>query len=315
MLADAVVTSALYKISLATGAATFVRNVASAQTAFDGLALVSRAVTLYGLTSPDHASAPGGAIITVLSAVRARCCRCRLAPPSAVSGPDDWRAGGGGVAFRHGRYVGITTTGRLLRINAVNGQSPCRSRRSAFRSRFNVRGLRLRSGRRSAASRPTRPELAASCRTPAWRTQGNGSAFTGAVALAYAPAAGALPASTHRPTAWFVRQRPPAAAAPVLALGTDVGPLTSFDISAADGTGFAAITAPRRRDDASFAISLLTAPRCRSPSSAAPPLFRGLASCPGRGGAGRGLQRLSAWKRADPRWCVRRARPDRSPCG
>ena len=122
LLADAAAPSGSTRSISTTGAATFVRNVFAADRV-RGLALVSRAVTLYGLTSPT-ASAPGGAIITVLSAVPGTLLPMPSGAPVPINGLD---TGELVVAIdtrpATGDLVGVTSTGRLMRINPVNGQT------------------------------------------------------------------------------------------------------------------------------------------------------------------------------------------------
>ena len=122
VLADAAPPNRLYKINLTTGAATFVRKINIFER-IRGLALVSRAVTIYGLTSPTG-SAPGGAIITALSAVPGTLLPMPSGAPVAITG---LTTGESVVAIdtrpATGDLVGVTSTGRLLRINPVNGQT------------------------------------------------------------------------------------------------------------------------------------------------------------------------------------------------
>jgi Domain of unknown function (DUF4394)/Calx-beta domain/Bacterial Ig domain len=254
VLADAAAPSALYKINLTTGAATFVRNIFLADRA-RGLALVSRAVTLYGLTSPT-ASAPGGAIITVLSAVPGTL----LPMPSGAPVPITGLTSGEEVLAidtrpSTGDLVGVTSTGRLLRINPVNGQSLFMAQVSVAFS-GNVAGFdfspndgQLRITTDTGQNLSVVPDTGAA-------TQETNLNIPGTVALAYTAAGALYGIDEATDTLTFFATPSTGGGAPVLALGTDVGPLTSFDVSVADGTGFAAITAPGGTTTRLFAISL-----------------------------------------------------------
>jgi hypothetical protein len=258
LLADAAPPSVLYKINLSTGAATFVRNVFAADRV-RGLALVSRAVTLYGLTSPTG-TAPGGAIITVLSAVPGTLLPMGSGAPVPIAG---LTTGEEVLAIdtrpATGDLIGVTSTGRLLRINPASGQSLQIAELSVALT-GNVVGFdfdpvadpnadRLRITTDSAQNYSVAPNTGVV-------TQETDLNIPGTVAIAYT-AAGALygiDASTDTLTLFATPST--GGGAPVLALGTDVGPLTSFDISAADGIGFAAITAPGGTTTRLFSISL-----------------------------------------------------------
>jgi hypothetical protein len=254
VLADAAAPSALYKVNLTTGAATFVRNIFTADRV-RGLALVSRAVTLYGLTSPT-ATAPGGAIITVLSAVPGTLLPMPSGAPVPITGLTE---GEEVVAIDTrpltGDLFGITSTGRLLRLNPVNGQSLFIAQVNVSISGsvagfdFSPSDDRLRITTDTAQNLSVVPDTGVA-------TQETNLNIPGTVALAYT-AAGLL-YGIDESTDTLTQFTTPSSGggAPVLALGTDVGPLTSFDVSVADGTGFAAITAPGGTTTRLFAISL-----------------------------------------------------------
>jgi hypothetical protein len=254
LLADAAPPSALYKVNLTTGVATFVRTVFAADR-LRGLALVSRAVTLYGLTSPT-AGAPGGAIITVLSAVPGTL----LPMPSGAPVPINGLTTGEQVVAidtrpATGDVIGITSTGRLLRINPVNGQTLPIAQVSVSIA-GNVAGFdfdpiadRLRITTDTAQNLSVVPDTGVA-------TEETPLNIPGTVALAYT-AAGTLYGIDDSTNTLTVFATPSSGGgAPVLALGTDVGPLTSFDISAADGIGFAAITAAGGTSTNLFSVSL-----------------------------------------------------------
>jgi hypothetical protein len=113
--------SGLYRISLITGAATFVRLVGIPER-LRGLALVSRAVKLYALAQPTTA-APGGAIVSVLSPAPGTI----LAQPGEIVGITGLNASEEVVDIdtrpETGALVGLTNTGRLLNIDPLTGQT------------------------------------------------------------------------------------------------------------------------------------------------------------------------------------------------
>jgi hypothetical protein len=112
--------SGLYQINLLSGAATFVRQVLVGER-LRGLALESRAVRLYALAQPTT-DAPGGAIVTVLSA----------APDVVMPGTSIVSIKGLAASEEvldidtrsaTGDLIGLTNTNRLLKIDPVTGQT------------------------------------------------------------------------------------------------------------------------------------------------------------------------------------------------
>jgi hypothetical protein len=254
ILADAAPPNGLYKINLATGAATFVRNINIFER-LRGLALVSRAVTIYGLTSPTVA-APGGAIITTLSAVPGTLLPMPSGAPVVITGLS---AGEQVLAIdtrpATGDLVGVTSTGRLLRIDPENGQTLLMAQVNvAFVG--NVAGFdfhpaddRLRITTDTGQNLSVVPDTGVA-------TEETALNIPGTVGLAYA-ANGTLYGIDEATNSFTVFAAPSTGGgAVVLAMGTDVGPITGFDISAADGTGFAAITAPGGTTTRLFAVSI-----------------------------------------------------------
>jgi hypothetical protein len=254
LLADAAPPIGLYKINLTTGAATFVRNV-NVFERLRGLALVSRAVTIYGLTSPTG-TAPGGAIITTLSAVPGTLLPMPSGAPVTINGLN---AGEEVVAIdtrpATGDVVGLTSTRRLLRINPANGQTALIAEVSiAFLGNvagfdFNPLDDRLRITTDTGQNLSVVPDTGVA-------TEETALNIPGTVGLAYS-ATGALYGIDESTNSFTVFANPSTGGgAVVLPMGTDVGPLTSFDISAADGVGFAAITAPGGTTTRLFSVSI-----------------------------------------------------------
>jgi hypothetical protein len=227
--------SGLYRINLSTGAATLIRQVLVGER-LRGLALLSRAVTLYALASPTT-DAPGGAIATVLSAVPGT-----LSPePGAIVSIKGLAASEEVVDIdvrpATGALVGLTNTGRLLTISPLTGQTTALSQvsiaieGSARAMDFNPLTDRLRIIGDNGQNLSVVPETGVA-------TEQTDLDVTTIVAAAY-DATGVLYAMTDSQVVRFADPST-GVSAPVSTHAAIFGPTTAIDISPADGTAFIA---------------------------------------------------------------------------
>jgi hypothetical protein len=232
--------SGLYRINLASGAATLVRQVLVGER-LRGLALLSRAVKLYALALPTL-DAPAGGIATVLSAVPstfwpqpgALVSIKGLTPQEVVVDID--------VRPSTGALVGLTNGGRLVTIDPLTGQTTVLSQVSIAID-GNVRAMdfnpltdRLRIIGDNRQNLSVVPDTGVATEET--------DLDTNILAAAY-DATGVLYA-VETDTDQFVRFADPSTgvSTPVAPHAGVFGPMTALDISAADGTGFIAQDSP-----------------------------------------------------------------------
>jgi hypothetical protein len=243
--------SGLYRISLVTGAATFIRQVPVGER-LRGLALLSRAVRLYALALPTT-EAPGGAIVTVLSAVPGTI----YLQPGVIVGINGLAASEEVVDIdtrpATGDLVGLTNTGRLLRIDPVTGQTTLLSQVSvavegSVRAMdFNPVTDRLRIIGDNGQNLSVVPDTGVA-------TEETDLDITTIIGAAY-DAAGTLYAMTSTQVVRFATPST-GVSTPVSAHAGIFGASTSFDVSPVDGTAFVAQDANASTAVNLFALSL-----------------------------------------------------------
>jgi hypothetical protein len=114
--------SGLYRLNLNSGVATFVRQVLVGEK-LRGLALLSRAVKLYALAQPTAGTAPAGAIATVYSPAPGTL----MPQPGAIKSITGLNPAEEVLDIdtnpATGAVVGVTSTGRLVTIDPLTGQT------------------------------------------------------------------------------------------------------------------------------------------------------------------------------------------------
>jgi hypothetical protein len=243
--------SGLYKINLGSGAAAFIRLVTVGEK-LRGLALLSRAVKLYALSTPT-ASAPSGAIVSVLSA----------APGTVLAQPGAPVAITGLIPSEEvididtrpatGDLVGLTSANRLLKIDPLTGQTTFMSLVS-LQVEGSVRAMdfhpisgQLRIIGDNGQSMIVVPETGVANEQPDLDV-------TTIVAGAY-DATGAFYAMTNNQLVRFA-DIANGVSTPVSSHGSIFGSSTSLDISPADGTAFIAQDVNLSSNVGLYALSL-----------------------------------------------------------
>jgi hypothetical protein len=241
--------SGLYKINLVSGVATFIRQVLVAER-LRGLALLSRAVTLYTLGQPT-ADAPAGFIGTVLSAAPGT-----FQPQGAVS-ISGLNASEVVVDIdvrpATGHLVGLTNTARLVIINPLTGQTTALStvsvpiEGSVRAMDFNPISGQLRLIGDNGQNLNVTPDTGAAI-------EETDLDVTAIIAAAY-DATGVLYAMT---SSQVVRFNTPSTgvSTPVSTHAAIFGPATAFDISPADGSAFIAQDANASTTTGVFSLQL-----------------------------------------------------------
>jgi hypothetical protein len=243
--------SGLYRINLSSGAATFIRQVLVPER-LRGLALLSRAVTLYTLGRPTD-NAPGGFIGTVLSAApgapqsETRVSIIGLNGSEVVLDID--------VRPATGQLIGLTQTGRLVIINPLTGQTtplstvsvPVEGSGSVRAMDFNPLTDTLRLIGDNGQNLSVVPDTGVA-------TEQTDLDVTTIVAGAY-DANGVFYAITNSQVLRFADVST-GVSTPVSTHAAIFGPFTAFDISPADGTGFIAQDANASTNTGLFSLQL-----------------------------------------------------------
>lgn len=240
--------SSLYGVNLPSGIGTL-RGVIAAGAKVRSLAVLSRAVTLYGLTWNN-------AIVTFLSAVPGTLLPQPAGAAVAITGlaPGELMVS---IDTRPltGELFGLGNAGRLYTIDPATGQTTFVSQVStAFSGApvgfdFDPVADRVRITTDTGQNLVVNP------------TDGSATAQTvlslpGTVALAYTPA-GALFGIDSTSDRIVSFATPSTGTGALLGpIGADAGPLTGFDVSPADGTAFAAVTAPGGASTTLYTVSL-----------------------------------------------------------
>jgi Domain of unknown function (DUF4394)/Calx-beta domain len=227
--------SGLYKLNLSNGVASFIRLVPVGEK-LRGLALLSRAVKLYALEMPS-ASAPGGSIVSVLSAAPGTI----LAQPGAPVRILGLNASEEVIDIdtrpATGDLIGLTNTNRLLKIDPLTGQTAFLSLVS-LQVEGSVRAMdfhpftdQLRIIGENGQNMTVVPDTGVANEEPDLDV-------TAIIAGAF-DAAGAFYAITNNQVVRFANVAN-GVSTPVSAQASIFGPSTALDISPVDGTAFIA---------------------------------------------------------------------------
>jgi Domain of unknown function (DUF4394)/Calx-beta domain/Glucodextranase, domain B len=250
-------TSTLFSIDLATGVATS-RGIIAATGRLRGFAVLTRAVTMYGLTSNN-------AIITFLSAVPGTLLPLGTGAPVPIAGLD---AGETIIAIdmrpATGQIYGLSSADRLYVIDPSNGLASSPIPLPPPGPTGNVVGFDfnpvldlarvITDTGQNLTVNPTTG--AVTVQTALNRTTIVGLAYSNNVSGAASTTLYGIDEITNELVTFANPSN--GVATTVGPMGTDVGTLTSFEISPVDGTAFAAITFPGGNLTTLYTVNLAT---------------------------------------------------------